>query len=183
MMAGGAWRSGTVAGVVLTLLGAALCAGCYSHSPLDPSPRVPIDAALLGAWNCVTADPEAPQGATVTFAAAPGAEREYRVTWREGDKEPDSFRAFISTVRGGKFLNIQPLEESQYNGWAFLRYSLPRSTVMYVEMVRDDPFKAKEASATAGAARATLEKALRLTPPPIQDYCVCIRPPAEDSAE
>jgi hypothetical protein len=173
--------NGVVPWVSLALLCGTIGAGCYSDSPLDPTAQVARDPNLLGAWKCVTADPEGAEAGTATFAAA--ADREYRLTWQEGDKKPDSYRAFISLVGDSTFLNIRPLEESKHNGWAFFRYSFPRTRVLYAEMVRDDPFENKEASASAKAARATLEKALGSTPDTMQDFCVCIRPEAPKAEE
>ena len=161
------------------LLAAALLGGCYSTSPLDPAPQVNRDPNLLGSWNCATADPESPPGGTATFTAMPATEREYHLTWQEGEKKPESYRAFISLVAGSTFLNVRPLEEDKYTGWAFFRYSLPRSRVIYAEMVRQDPFENKESSASPKAARATLDKALKSAPEVIQDFCVCIRPEAK----
>jgi hypothetical protein len=155
---------------------AALCGGCYADSPLDPTPQVPLDSRLLGTWNCVTASPDSPEAATATLTAAPATEREYRLTWKEPEKEPESYRAFISSVRDATFLNVRPVEENEYTGWAFLRFSLPRATIISVEGARAALYQDKRSSASAAAARATLEKALESGPGALQDFCVCIRP-------
>ena len=169
-------RNGTVLAFVFSTASLTL-SGCYSDSPLDSSPQVQLDPALLGSWRCVSADPDSANAATVTFAVVPGKEREYHLTWQEPEKEADAYRAYISSVRGAMFLNVRPLEESTHAGWAFFRYSFPRSNILYAEFVREEPFKDKRASASPAAARATLETALRAKPDALQEFCVCLRAP------
>jgi hypothetical protein len=112
----------------------------------------------------------------------PGKEREYRITWQEPEKEAESYRAYISSVRGAAFMNVRPLEESSYAGWAFFRYSFLRKGVLYAEFVPDKSFKEKRASASAAAARATLEGTLQ-TSDSLQEFCVCLRVAQEKSEQ
>src|SRR5271169_6706894 len=83
--------------------------GCYSTSPLDVSPQVRLDRQLLGTWRCVGPNPEAGPAA-VTFAVAADREREYDI---EAEKDPESYRAFISRVRDQPFLNVRPRAEDE----------------------------------------------------------------------
>jgi hypothetical protein len=151
-----------------------LGAGCYSDSPLDPSPQF-LDADLLGSWNCVTSDPQPPAGVVVTLRAAPARDREYNLTVEASGEQAKSYRAFVSEVLASRFLNIHPAEDTS-KGWAFIRYSFPRSDlgVLYVERVSEAPFSKRESSASPEAARATLEAAFRLNPP-LRELGVCIR--------
>jgi hypothetical protein len=165
--------------------------GCYSTSPLDPSPREGLDAALMGTWRCVTSDPRPfprnkPEdwAGGATFSASTDRPGEYDLTMDDSgdsdEKKTETYRAFVSSARHARFLNVQPKKvEFGLAGWAFLRYSLPRPSLLYVEMVDEAPFKAKESSSTPAAARATLEKTLRDAPQLVKEYCVCVKVQAE----
>ncbi len=168
-------------GAFIGILHALALASCYSESPLDSSPQVELDRAILGSWRCVSADGGSADVAHVTLAPAPDKEREYHLTWQEAEKKPEPYRAFVSSVRGSMFLNVRPAEDSSHAGWAFFRYALLRSSVVYVEVAREQPFKDKKASASPEAARATLERALQAMPDPLQEFCVCLRTADEAS--
>jgi hypothetical protein len=160
---------------------ATVLASCYSQSPLDPSPQAPLDPKLLGTWRCVSPDPVTPEVATAAFTVGPVTkDREYLLTWGTPKEEADSYRAFTSVLGDSTFLNVHPLEEDQYSGWAFLHYSFLRANVLYVEFVSDEPFKEKESTASAAAARATLERALRSTPEILEEYVVCMKTASRD---
>jgi len=147
---------------------------CYSHSPLDSSPKAKADPRLSGVWRCVPPDAESSDEATVTVVADTG--REYRITWREGEKD-EHYRAFRSTVRGAAFLNVRPDEatESPSRPWVFVRYSLLRGNVLYAELADEGLFKEDNSSSSAPAARATLERALGSAPGAMKPFAVCVR--------
>ena len=159
-------------------LAALLSAGCYSTSPLDATPQVDLDAKLLGRWNCISADSNGPEVAVATFTTAPDAKREYRLTWREREDKTETYRAFLSSVRGSTFLNIG--EQNEHPSWAFVRYTLLRDDVLYVEVANHELFKDEGSDATPAAARATLEKALKSRPDAVGTFCACVRPAPEE---
>lgn len=159
-------------------LGSALasCLACYSYSPLDSSPKVKVDPRLLGAWRCLPPDAESSDEAAVSVVA--DGTREYRITWREKEKEEaDRYRAFGSSVRGAAYLNVRPDEagDSSSRQWVFVRYGFLRSNVLYAELVDEEVFKEDASSSSATAARATLEKVLERTPGAVKGFAVCVR--------
>jgi hypothetical protein len=157
-------------------LGSALACGlaCYSHSPLDSSPKAKADPRLSGVWRCVPPDAESSDEATVTVVA--DGEREYRITWREGEKD-DHYRAFGSTVRDAPFLNVREDKagEASSRPWVFIRYALLRSNILYAELADEGLFKEDDSSSSARAARATLERALGGAPGAVKAFAVCVR--------
>jgi hypothetical protein len=166
----------------LAVSAATLVAGCYSQSPLDSSPQVALDTRLLGTWRCVSADPRTPQVATATFAVGPVArDRAYVLTWQDTADEAESYRAFLSKLGSSTFLNVRPLKEDRYSGWAFLRYSFLRANVVYVEFARDEPFREKASTASSAAARATLERALQTTPETLAEFATCMKSAAGEA--
>lgn len=151
-------------------------AGCYSTSPLDATPQLPLDAALLGSWRCISAEARADGAASASLSPMPGKEREYGMKWRDvGETDAGSYRAHLSSVRGDTYLSVWGPEGSEYAGWLFLRYSFLRKDILYVEAVPGEPFEDKKASVSAAAARATLEAALAANPATVQEFCVCRR--------
>jgi hypothetical protein len=130
----------------------------------------------VGVWRCVPTNAEPSDDASVNIVANPAVAHEYLVTWREREKEPEQYRAFGSSVHGQTFLNLAIAEPKLLgDGWAFARYSLLRPNVLYVELMGEEPFKAKESSTTVAAARTTLEQAILATPTAIKDFCVCVK--------
>jgi hypothetical protein len=109
-----------------------------------------------------------------------GDGRLHRWSRHEGPRVPPHLG---DTEGGGRLIprvHVHPLEEDQYSGWAFLHYSFLRANVLYVEFVSDEPFKEKESTASAAAARATLERALRSTPEILEEYVVCMKTASRD---
>ena len=168
-------RPGPITAAALAVF-TALMSGCYSEAPLDAVPKIDVDPRLLGAWNCASADPGTPEAAVATFVASPDRKREYALTWHEHDQKPERYRAFISSLRGAAFLNVQPLDRNERPAWAFVRYSFLRDDVIYVEVASQKLYEDKAAGATPAAARATLLAALKKPKDAVQTFCVCIRP-------
>src|SRR5260221_10638007 len=134
--------------VVVTVCAVALVA-CYSQSPLDPTPQVPIDTSLIGSWRCLSPDPEQPV-ANLAFARLPDVDREYEITWQEKpEMEAETYRGSISLVRGLRFLNVR---DPSIKGWAFARYSLLRPNVLRLELMGEGPFKEDTTSVSSKVA-------------------------------
>jgi hypothetical protein len=160
-------------GIALRAIALALTA-CYSQSPLDPKPQLRVDRKLLGQWRCMSTEDD-PQTALVTFAEAPGSEREYRVTWQDTGKDPEMFRAYPSIVSHQPFLNATDAREGHDDEWLFVKYSLLRANVLYLQIVNQKVFEDKAASRTPQLARRTLEGALRSRPDALLEWCLCLR--------
>jgi hypothetical protein len=161
---------------VLCGVAAASCLACFSQFPLDPSPKVKVDAQIVGVWRCVPPDAEESDDAIVTVTEHAGPDSQYEITWQERDKAAEHYRAFASLVGGSTFLNVRAADNKLGSeGWAFVRYSTLRENVLYGEMARERLFKEKEASASVALARATLEDALAVTPDALQGFCLCVR--------
>ena len=157
--------------VVATACAVVLVA-CYSQSPLAPTPQIPIETSLIGSWRCLSPDPEQPV-ANLAFARLPDVDREYEITWQEKpEKEAETYRGYISLVRGFRFLNLR---DPSIKGWAFARYSLLRPNVLRVELLGEGPYKEDTASVSSQVARVTLEKALKATPEALMELCVCVK--------
>ncbi len=155
------------------LMAVALLSGCYeSDFPLDPAPQIGVDAALVGTWRCLPLDGGADEQPATVVVQSDGA-RQYSVTWREGDKDPDRYRAYLSSVRVARLLNVQWLKEGKSdNAWAFMRYSFLRPGVLYLQVVNKDALKNIEKSPAAlRRAIERLEKGSSL----FVDFCACVR--------
>src|SRR5262245_6848924 len=73
-------------------------AGCFDY-PLDPTPQVPIDSALLGTWRCLPVEGAADERPATVVVTSQGP-REYAVSWREEKEgeEPDHYRVYLSSL-------------------------------------------------------------------------------------
>lgn len=161
------------AALVLALLAVALLGGCYeSDVPLDSAPQIGTDAALVGTWRCLPLDADAEEQPATVVVQSNGS-REYGVTWREGDKDPERYRAYLSSVRVPRLLNVQWLKEGKTDKtWAFIRYSFLRSGVLYLQVVSEDALKNVEH--TPAALRRAIERHEKQSSLYV-DFCACVR--------
>jgi len=157
----------------LALMAVLVTSGCYeSDVPIDPEPRIGVDPALVGAWRCLPVDADVDEEPATMVVKSDGA-RQYGVTWREGNKDPERYRAYISTARVSGLLNVQWLKEGTTDKtWVFVRYSLLRPDVLYLQVVSKDAVDDVEKSPTA--LRRTIER-LRKNPSLYVDFCACVR--------
>lgn len=165
---------GLVAAVVIATLAHT---GCYALSPLDAAPLQQLDRALVGEWRCIPPDPKEPDSAIVTIAESREKAMQYDVSWQEGKKAPDRYRAFGSRVLGEPYLNVRGPEEEPGKGdakpWVFVRYALLAPRVLQLKLVKERLYKEAAASTTPAAARATLEKALARKEAVLEDFALC----------
>ena len=146
--------------------------GCYeSDFPLDPTPRVDMDTALLGTWRCLPVGPSADEEAA-TFVVSRTTERVYGIEFEQTDEEPERYEAYLSRLQSETVLNVRNLGGSDYKPWVYARYFFLRPTVIQVELASDKLLD--EVERTPTAVRAALEK-LRDAPDLFEGYCVCLR--------
>jgi len=160
----------------VAMLAALLTApACYtSEHPLDPTPQVALDPALLGAWRCLGAEPAADDSA-MTITIAPAGDRVYRATLQEdGDDTPDVYEAYGSRVGNATVLNVRELDEQQRpdGKWIFVRYALPRPQVLIIEVADEEALRGVESS--PAALRRALAKRGRGNAL-YRPTCVCVR--------
>ena len=161
------------AGVAPLFLAAALPACYEAATPLDPTPQVDLDPALMGAWRCVGSEPKADEAAFTLLVEAT-APRVTRATLAEdGDPTPDVYEGHGSRVGQRTVLNMRELDEAGQpkKAWWFVRYQLARPQVLLVELADHDALKAVDPSV------ASLRKALARTgkDDPFRLLCVCVR--------
>jgi hypothetical protein len=160
-------------GWALSVVAAVFISGCYeSDVPLDPTPQIGIDLALLGTWRCLPLGAGAEEKPATVVVTSDGP-RQYGVTWREGEADPERYRAYLSSVRVPRLLNVQCLKEGKTEKtWEFIRYSLLRPDVLYLQVVSDDALKDTEKSPMA--LRRAVER-LHKQPTLYVDFCACVR--------
>lgn len=168
----------TRTGSALVLAATLGLAGCYDFdSPLDATPQVPRDEALVGRWRCLSAEPGS-MDQPVTIAFEPEGDRGYAVTLTEDEKRPDRWSGYSSTVSGSTVLNLRdPDTDPGDQPWTLARYSFVLPNVVRFELVNDEPFR--DVEATPAALRSALE-GLGEQPGVFEDFCVCVRIVKED---
>ncbi|MFI5165629.1 MAG: hypothetical protein ACHQQS_03335 [Thermoanaerobaculales bacterium] len=109
--------------------------GCPFESsvPLgEPRPGT-LDARLLGEWQHAQAD-----GTISNFALLPFNSAEYYVELRENEQEQERYRAYLVTVGGEQFLNINQVKaERTPRPFVFARYSISKDDVLTLRFVGD----------------------------------------------
>jgi len=160
------------------LLGtAALLVSCFDFdAPVDPSPLVGVDPALVGSWRCLPVDP-GPTDEAATFVVSNAGERSYAITFDDGDGDPEAYEAYPSLVKGRAVLNVRnPRPGTFSKGWALARYTFLLPTVLHVQLASDDLLKGVDQSPSA--LREALER-LDSSPELYLEYCVCVRAKAK----
>lgn len=160
--------------LAVLLITTGVAAGCYeSEVPLDPSPGVEVDAAIIGVWRCLPfeADPsEAP--ATVTVARGP-APRTFTAVWEEPGDAPDRYEGYASTVGRVSYLNTRERKaDGSLSAWFFTRPTLLRPNALLLQVVDEQAMTgvAKTAAALREALRARQDDPALLT-----DGALCAR--------
>jgi hypothetical protein len=157
------------------LLAAAVAASlaCFtSDVPLDATPALDVDPALIGTWRCLPSGPDADsEDAVAAIEVARKTDRAYAVTFRAPGEAPDRYEAYASSVKGTTLLNVRELEKTN-KSWMFARYSFLRPGVLEVQLVSDTLLKGVEGPAPV--VRAALEKH-QADPALYSDFCVCLR--------
>jgi hypothetical protein len=113
---------------------ALLLAGCPygSEYPLGSPADAVADGALLGTWITPQASDE-----DFTLTIRTSGAGEYLLEAESPDEEePESFRAFVSTVDGEKFLNIQDEE------WILVNYRVS-GDLLQLRLVDDELFESR----------------------------------------
>jgi hypothetical protein len=146
----------TPARLLAVLIGPLLLAGCYESAfPLDAAPAGAVDAKLIGAWRCLTQDPD-DDALTMTFAQA--REGVYAVSLKEKkEDEPETYEAYASRVGGQVFLNTRQLKESA-RPWVYLHQRALRSDVFQLQIVSEKAMKDVAVTATPDAVRRAIER-------------------------
>jgi hypothetical protein len=155
-----------------------LSAACYeAASPLGPPGSGTLDVKVLGNWRCVAR--EASATAPVLLDVSSFDEHQYCVAASEekedSSKEASHYRAYGSTLNGATLLNVQELDRRKTAAerkWFFVRYSLLKPNVLYLEVVDDPLFKGVDGS--PASVRQVIERHLdddRL----LSDLYVCTR--------
>jgi len=159
--------------LALLLSAAAVLVSCFDFdAPVDPSPQVGVDPALVGSWRCLPADP-GPTDKAATFVVSSAGERSYIVAFDDGDGDAEAYEAYPSLVKGRPILNVRNPKPGTFSKrWALARYSFLLPTILHVQLASDDRLKGVDQSPSA--LREALER-LDGSPDLYVDYCVCVR--------
>jgi hypothetical protein len=159
---------GHAAALAAALLVSAAC--LTSDVPLDASPQVAIDPALLGTWRCLPAHPDSADD-PATIVVERKAERVYAITFQAPGEDADHYEAHGATVKGATLLSVRELEKTT-KPWVFARYAFLLPSVLQVQVVSDTLMEG--VGPTALALREALEKH-QADPALYSDFCVCVR--------
>lgn len=150
-----------------------LC-GCYeSDVPMGSPEAGALDMAILGTWRCVQGGEK--ENKLFLITAMPFDEKQYYVGLDTEGEKPAHYRAFSAAVKGTILLNLQELDPrtaAPERKWIFIRYTLLRSNVLQVELVRDELFKGRDRSPSA--VREVVEKNIA-RPELYQEFCLCTK--------
>ena len=157
----------------LLIGGAVAVGGCvFFDSPIDLTPQLGVDAALLGTWRGLPSDPDA-DAEPANFVVTVARDRVYAITFEEKDEEPHRYEAHASEIGTQVILNVRDLDTRfPDKPWAFARYSFLLPNVVRVELVDDESLKEVEQSpATLRNAIERLDGSAGL----YADFCICVR--------
>src|SRR4029453_8324572 len=151
---------------------AGLCTGCLFRCPLDTDATVPIDAALLGTWRCLSFEQHADEK-PFNLAVARASDRRYSVAFQPDGDSPDQLDAYASVVKGQTLVNVHvPVHDEGTRPWIVARYSLRRPDLLYGEGMDED--KVGDADASPESFRRAAEKASKHTDL-FKAFSVCVK--------
>jgi hypothetical protein len=114
-------------GVLAVLLIFPFLWGCPYESkvPLGKSCKAEIDQALLGVWKSTE------KGEPFTMVIQQFNEHELLILGTEAGKvQPDAIRAFVTTIKDERFLNVQEIKEPfDKRGWWLVKYTISGDTL------------------------------------------------------
>jgi hypothetical protein len=116
-----------ILGVLSILLILPFLWGCPYESkvPLDKSCKAKIDTALLGEWRST----EKGESFTMTFQQFNDHEL-LIMGMEEGKTECEGIRAFVTTIKDERFLNVQEIKEPfDKRGWWIVKYTISGDTL------------------------------------------------------
>ena len=153
--------------IVLALASPAL--GCYqSESPLDATPRSPMDSRLIGAWRCVGPD-KSDDAITVTTVAS--ANRMVAVTWEEPGKKPDHYEGYLVGLKGTTVIDLREVPATPTSQWSLVHLDFLQPDIALIKVVNETLLK----GLGPAAIRATLEQQRSNAALYEKDPLVCIR--------
>jgi hypothetical protein len=114
-------------GILAVLLIFPFLWGCPYESkvPLDKSCKAEIDQALLGEWRSTE------KGEPFTMVIQQFNEHELLILGIEkGKVQPDAIRAFVTTIKDERFLNVQEIKDQpDKRGWWLVKYTISGDTL------------------------------------------------------
>jgi hypothetical protein len=114
-------------GVLVILLIFPFLWGCPYESkvPLGKSCKAEIDQALLGEWRSTE------KGESFTMTIQPFNEHELLILGTEkGKTQPDAIRAFVTTIKDERFLNVQDVKDQpDKRGWWLVKCTISGDTL------------------------------------------------------
>lgn len=161
--------------VALVLIGVVLpLCGCYeSDFPMGFPEAATLDMAILGTWRCVQGGEK--ENKLFLISVMPFDEKQYFVGLDMEGEKPVHYRAFSAAVKGTTLLNLQELDSrtaAPERKWIFIRYTLLKSNVLQVELVKGEAFKGIDPSPSA--VREVVEKNIA-RPEFYQEFCLCTK--------
>ena len=147
--------------------------GCYEfESPLDATPQIPRDEALVGQWRCLYAKPS-PTAEARTIGISQEGDRGYAFTPERDGKQPEHLSGYASVVSGSTILNLRNSDQdSTTKKWTLVRYSFLLPDVVRFQLVNDESFRDFQSS--SAVLRTALERRA-LQPGVYEDLFICVR--------
>jgi hypothetical protein len=166
-------------GLIAVLFGVTTLTGCCDfEAPIDPSPTIPLDPALLGTWLCVAPGRRADEK-PMTLALPPrGAGRHLLRPLRRHAAERCWTGSAWLGCRGTHGLERVQSDRVE-RPWKFVRYSFLTPQVLRLELVDDGALAGVEQ--TSGELREALQRRDG-SPGVYSDFCVCVRVKTDEAA-
>jgi len=104
---------------------------CFS-TPIGPPSGLPLDAALVGEWQCEPADPAS--GGRATLEILRFDDQQYYAEWKEKENEERlRYRAYPVRLAGVTVLSVGDLAESRWP-WTAVRYAFPKEGELVLDL-------------------------------------------------
>ena len=185
-------RTGRAGRVLVVALGCLALPACYDFPvPLDPEPKLKLDARLLDAWLCLPAEPAVPPDLRVRPAEDDrvialkfeGANLKYKIKMVGMDKpdEESFWGGYASELGDRTVLNLWAISEKPQEDPAkvtLVNYSFLSKNVVQFDLIDEKPLKEKPLSPSS-----ELRKTLLAHRPPdelFEPFMVCVRAKIED---
>ncbi len=151
-------RAGRAGRVLVIALGCLALPACYDFPvPLDPEPKLKLDARLVGAWLCLPSEPTVPPDLRVKPGEddrlivlkfdATNLKYRIRIVGLDKPDEEGLWEGYASELGERTVLNLRPIsDEAKPDEVTLVDYRLLSPNVARFDLIDEDPVKGKPLS-------------------------------------